>query len=321
MSQTDQSFLRFPMGPKIRGWLGVTDNQYLGGTNDAPTSAEQAAFTDALLSHFEDAQISSDSMLVDLLEELVGMNQPLLAIKLVDGYPQHYPQDDFRAQLHLGNALMLVGELLRAEDCFRAAQKLIAEEPAPYVNLTQIYAHEGRLEDAKMWCLAGLDIDANNTSLWEHLAWIYQQTDTNRTQVSNMIQSEAQCRDSWAGASLAADLVPDDSDDARATKKFAVLQRFYNEGLRDGEFLVEFTALLGILGHYDKIPPIIWQAEKTSSSDLPWQLYLHAVQAQLGLGRDDVAGELIKKYINIKQLPDSARNALTGLAAEITSNA
>ena len=308
---------RYPMGPHMRSWLGIVDADYRGEANDHPTDEETSAFQDSLLAKLEDSEIKSSNQLVDLLEELVGMNLPLLAIKLVDAYLMQFPQDDFRAQLHLGNACMMTGEIVRAEECFRVAQKLVPEEPAPYVNLTQIYCQDRVFADAEAWCKAGLDVDRNNLRLWELLAWMWQQQDLATTK--DRLSEEAKRRHSWAGASLAVDLAQNSDDEPDVKAKLSALEVFYNEGLRDHDFLVEYTAVLGMAGQYERIPAIIWQIEKQATSGLPWQLHMHALQAFMGLGRDDQAREALEKITKLDGVPPQARSLLDALRQELGS--
>jgi tetratricopeptide (TPR) repeat protein len=302
------------MGPHVRNWMGVNDDDYKGESHTEPRAEAIAAFNEAFLSRLEDGIPSNSDHFVDIIEELVGMNFPLLALKFADAYPTFFPSDDFRAHLHLGNSAMMVGDLLRAEDAFVSAQKLVTEEPAPYVNLVQIYCHDGKLTAAKEWCLSGLNVDSNNTRLWEMLAWIEQQL--NPTDLPAAIKFIGQLSgelSSWAGASLACDLTnPED-----ATTKLAALERYWNEGAREDDFLIEFTAVLGMCGQYDRIPAIIWQAEKERSNGLKWQLILHLAQAYMGLSRDEDALKALEKLSLVRDLPHQAQVAVEAMKTEI----
>lgn len=308
----------FPMGPNTRKWMSVDEQSYRGHENSSPSPDQIASFTDAFLRQLEEKSPKNRDHLVDLIEELVAMNLPLLAIKLVDAYPNLFPADDFRAQLNLGNAAMLVSDLARAEAAFIDAQKLVPEEPAPYVNLAQIYCHDGLLTQAENWCLAGLDADSDNTRLWELMAWLEQQKvgegSEARGKVIKRIRELARSKNSWAGLSLACELEkPEDP-----LSKVLALESFWNEGCRDDSFLIEYTATLGMAGHYDKIPAIIWQAEKQSENKkLAWQLYLHLVQAHMGLGRDDDAREALIKLEKRDDLPKPAADAIGALKSEL----
>jgi hypothetical protein len=103
--------------------------------------------------------------------------------------------------------------------------------------------------------------------------------------------------------------------------KLAALERFWNEGCRDDDFLIEFTAVLGMSGQYDRIPAIVWQAEKASNQELKWQLILHLAQAYMGLGRDEEALQALDKLNKIKLLPPQARQAVQAMTDEIKASA
>ncbi len=307
------SISKFPMGPHLRQWFSISQADYRGFENTTPTAEDLASFSENFLDSLEDRSPQNENHFVDILEELVGMNVPLLAVKFVDSYPSLFPHDDFRAQLHYGNAAMLVGDLARAESAFVTAQKLVPEEPAPYVNLVQIYAHDNLLDKARQWCLAGLDADCENARLWEFAAWLEQnENPTNTNQyVGKKILDLAKQKNSWTGTSLAFDLTnPED-----AIGKAQALEAFWNSGARDTKFLIEYTAVLGVAGHYDKIPAIVWHTQKEEKPS--WQLLLHLAQANLGLGRDDDALEALEKAIKCEDLPDDARSVIATLKAEI----
>jgi len=315
-NQADLSLKKFPMGPKLRAWFGISEDQYKGYENVTPSPEHLALFSEGFIQSLEEKSPKNADHLVDVLEELVGMNFPLLAIKLVDSFPESFPHGDFRAQLHYGNAAMLVGDLARAEDAFIAAQKLVPEEPAPYVNLTQIYCHDRLFLQARNWCLAGLDADPENARLWELIAWLEQNnsnTPLTTQQVSTRIADLARDKNSWTGTSLACDLAnPEDP-----LKKVGELESFWNSGLRDPMFLIEYTAVLGVAGRYDKIPAIIWQAQADLGSKTPWQLLMHLAQAHLGLGRDQEALQALETLDKYRELPDEALALSRSLMAEI----
>ncbi|MEI6398854.1 MAG: hypothetical protein WCO71_08800, partial [Pseudomonadota bacterium] len=98
--------------------------------------------------------------------------------------------------------------------------------------------------------------------------------------------------------------------------KLATLEIFWNEGCRTADYLIEYTAVLGMAGQYDRIPSIIWTAERELTNGLPWQLILHLAQAHLGLGRDQDALESLDKLNNFSELPDQARGAAEAIRSE-----
>lgn len=304
----------FPMGPNLRDWFGVGAGEYKGAENSAPGAEQLANFSDQFLQSLEDKTPKNAPHLVDILEELVGMNFPLLAIKFVDSYHHLFPRNDFRAQLHYGNASMLVGDLARAETAFIAAQEIVPEEPAPYINLTQIYCHDDLITKAREWCMAGLNMDPENTRLWELAAWLEQSSvekDAPQGAVATKIAKLAAEKNSWAGTSLACDLKnPED-----VVAKADALEMFWNSGLRDLPFLIEYTAVLGMAGRFDKIPPIIWQSDQGGKTH--WQLLIHLAQAQLGLGRFDDARQALESAAKSNDLSPEARAIIESLTQEI----
>ena len=64
----DQLHVRYPMGPKIRSWLEISDLDYKGDSNSNPTPAELDAFQTKLMLHMEDVEIKNGDQLADLLE-------------------------------------------------------------------------------------------------------------------------------------------------------------------------------------------------------------------------------------------------------------
>jgi hypothetical protein len=103
---------------------------------------------------------------------------------------------------------------------------------------------------------------------------------------------------------------PDD-----AVSKADALEGFWNSGVRDTKFLIEYTAVLGVSGRYDKIPAIVWHTQKGENPS--WQLLLHLAQANLGLGRDDDALDALDKASKCEDLPDEARTVIASLRADI----
>lgn len=299
------------MGPKLRTWLGITEADYRGEEAGERSDADAQGFTDFVLAWADQEPLEDEAMLVDLLDELVSMDLPEAVLRLCDKGKALWSDSDFRGQLAVGIAAMLKGDLELAEAYFVKAQALLPSEPAPYVNLVQIFLHQERTDEALTWCLAGLDADRNNLRLWDLLAATLQ--DQHDEYFPEELLKVAQSRRAWAGLALAADV----SGTADKFFKLNLLQGIYDEGERDSIFLVEFTAALGIAGELEKIPTIVWQAEKAASSALPWQLYVHAAQAQLGLGRAQEARAQLSKAKRQTNLDEQGQQALNELASMI----
>jgi tetratricopeptide (TPR) repeat protein len=318
MTPIDSTISSFPMGPKLRTWLHIDDMKYSGHNRSEPSDDEVRQFVTAFLTLLEDVREPSPEQLTDIIEELIGMNLPELVVRMSQSFAKLSHDQDFRFQLHLGNALMMTGELVSAIDAFAKAQKIVPAEPAPYVNLAQIYCHEGQLDDALAWINAGLAADSNFLRLWSINAWILQQKNPDAPQkVLDLINEKAKILHSWAGASLSADLQPNDQLQDRSLTKVAVLEKFFHNGERSEEFLIEYTACLGLAGQYDKIAPILWQIEKSSDKPLHWQLALHRVQAFMGLGRDEEAREFLSKLEVNAGIPPEGHQVIAELKKEL----
>ena len=304
------AFSTYPMGPNLRRFCGISDAEYQGDHGNTPTTAEQAAFAAWLADVFLDREVQNSEELTDLIEELVGMDLAQTALRLVAQYPELLSLDDFRTCFQIGNAAMLAGDLDRAEDSFRAAQELIPEEPAPYTNLAQIFLHQGRFDEAREWIDAGLEAEPNNALLWERLASL--EHAINQERFGARVLEAAEKRQSWAGLSLASDLV--DGGDPMA--KFARLDKLYSFGLRDHEFLVELTAVMGSVGKYDTIPQVVWQAQRLGSTQLPWQLWLHLAQAELAMNKAEECRAALRMAEADKLLPNQVRQVIAELERE-----
>ena len=77
-------------------------------------------FLDFILRHIEDAAVDSEEILVDLIDELVSMDLPTAALKLADFQANIWTRKSFRGTQAEGIAAMIIGDLGRAEMCFKA---------------------------------------------------------------------------------------------------------------------------------------------------------------------------------------------------------
>lgn len=300
MQEISTQWAAYPMGPKMRTWLGISAEAYGGDNRPRPDQIERQNFADFLVSYIEEVSTQGTlqaDQLADLVDELVAMDLPLMALKLIDQFPDAWHRDQFRGVLAEGIAAMQVGELDRSEKCFRIAQTLVPAEPAPYVNLVQILIHGDRLVEARTWCEAGLMVEPNNLNLWDLMADISCREKESFSH--HDIINSAKKYHSWAGYSLAADLDPQ----ANSQTKAGHLDSFYHQGERSAEFLIEYTGALGSAGDFEKIPQIIWQAEKFSSEPLPWKLHLHGAQAHLAMNQLDRFGAVVDRLRRTSGVP------------------
>ncbi len=309
-ASTPEYFSAFPMGPKLRSYLGLSpaadDLRYLQRDPGLDTS----------LVHYLRSQhdlaaepLTSDAV-VDLLDEMLAMDLPEAALDLAAARPDVLEARDFRAELAVGVAAMLVGRLEDAEKRLRAAQQTLPAEPAPYVNLAQIFLSQDRLDEAELWCLTGLDAEPNHYALWDLLAEILR--DRYGEYMPERLLQLAEKRCAWAGLSLAANLTTTGDRYLKAN----LLERLYAQGERNAEFLVELTGAFGISGDFAKIPAIVFQAERATTKGLPWQLHVHCGQAQLALGQVDACLQALAKARHDDQLPPEARAGLSELEEE-----
>jgi hypothetical protein len=308
----------YPMGPVLRSYLGVTADVYQGHADldgaplasGRPEDAVAEDFGRFLEGFFKTQKVDDESGLIDLLDELVAMDQPQAAITLFDSNRELWSGEDFRGQLAIGISAMLIGDLEMAATHFRAAQAIMPKEPAPYVNLVQILRFEERAEEAMTWCMAGIDADPNNLKLWDLYAVLCR--DQSEEFFGERVLETARRRASWAGLALAADIIKT----ADPFYKLSLLDPIYHQGERDTQFLVELTAAMGVAGEYARIPQVVWEAERMASHNIPWQLYAHAAQAQLALGKAPECFQLFAKARRDKSLSYEATAALAELESE-----
>ncbi len=309
MSETILTHWRdYPMGPVVRRYLGIDDDVYLGASQ--PGTQRDEDFEKFMARYLQQNPIESPDMATTMAEEFLGMGQPYLALVLASVYEDSALDHEFRWHFALGNAAHMSGDDQLAESYWRDAHRLIPDEPAPYVNLAELMFHQERDNEALEWSLACLEVDVNNTRIWETIAAIFQSRDA--TDVGSRLHQLAEERGSWAGVSLAALITDPDDRMLRAQR----LQALYDGGLREGPFLVEFTAALGVALQYEKIPALLWQAEKDSRTRLPWQLYAHGAQAQLALNERAGAAKWLTRALADSDLPAQARPELESLLQE-----
>lgn len=298
----------YPMGPTVRRYLGIDDHDYLGETQ--PGNQRDDDF-EAFMSQFlQKNPIESPNMAVDMAEEFCGMGQPYLALVLASVFDDESLDHEFRWHFALGNAAHMAGDHELAENYWLEAHRCVPEEPAPYVNIAELLFHQQRDEDSLKWAFEGLNVDLNNYRLWETIAAIYQEKFGDS--VGEKVHECASERGSWAGISLAAMIIAPEDQLLRAQR----LQELYDAGQREGAFLVEFTAALGVALQYEKIPTIVSLAEKDSKQPLPWQLYAHGGQAQLALNELGGAQTWIEKALRSPDLPTHAQPELESLLKE-----
>ena len=301
----------FPMGPALRHYLGIAPNAYKGETAPQPNAATVSDFEIFLDEYLKSHPIQNISELSDIAEEMVGMGlgqSSLTAIALND-MPDH--KSDFRLLLAQGCAHMLVSQIEEAIEVLGEAHAVKADEPAPCINLAKIFYSMNEDSSAQQWAEAGLALDPNNQQLWEICGRIA--CAENMEAAGNQIRELGEKFDSYSGLSLAAELIdPNDS-----LLKAQMMEKVYTSGDRSPEFLIEYTAALGMAGQYDKVTSVIWQAEKLDGQNIPWQLYAHGAQANLAKENGEVASEMIAK---IEKYPDAPSDLIRDLKSVYDSD-
>ncbi len=312
---TTEDLKRFPMGPKLLAYVSGSENDPEGEPLERSDVVDQT-FVHYLRSLHEvrlGGLATSD--VVDLLDELTAMDLPDAVLDLAARRPEVLGGGDFRAELAVGVAAMLSARFEEAEARLRAAQSLLPAEPAPYVNLAQIFLGQDRAEEAELWCISGLDADPNHFALWDLLAEILQ--GRYGDYMPERLMQLAEKRNSWAGISLAANLTTTGDRYLKAN----LLERLHAQGERGGEFLVELTGAYGVAGQFEKIPAVVWQAERMNAKGLPWQLHLHVAQAQLAMGKIDECLAALAKARKDERLPAEATAAIAELEHEALASA
>ncbi|MDQ3231025.1 MAG: hypothetical protein M3Q07_04320, partial [Pseudobdellovibrionaceae bacterium] len=148
----------YPMGPQLRHYLGVTDEEYTGDHSPRPDERAVTAFRDFLVQVVREKPASDQDQFVDLLEEMTSMGLSSVVVSMAEQHSQFAIDTDFRACLALGSALMMESELDEAAVVMNQAKALAPMELAPYVNLASIAFSQERDSDALKFIDSGLGI-------------------------------------------------------------------------------------------------------------------------------------------------------------------
>lgn len=303
-----EQLAEYPMGPNLARFIGVEPSR------ESFMQPDWDLFEALFQQFIQTVDLPSGDELSSMLEELVLMDLPTSAIALAKQVGMSEIHEDFRCNLAIGAAAMLVQDLILGEACFRYAQKIQPEEIAPYKNICEIFYRQHRDDACLEWAMAGLEIDPNAHGLWELIAAVY--VTRFSSGAGEQLLELAGKKNSWAGRSLAAQYIAGNDPMFRAEQ----LSDLYQNGLREPEFLVEYTAALGVALEYDKIPSVVWQAEKMTTQSLPWQLYAHAAQAYTALEERDSALAALGKALKAKDLPERIPQELVALQEELLAD-
>lgn len=313
LSSSIGDWIDFPMGPRLRAYLGISEAEYKGAESAHPGPDRSLAFQKYLAEAMKQLPVDDQAEFVDLLEELTAMGLSASAVALAERWPEFKVEEDFRACLALGSALMMESELDEAIAFLMRAQAMVPLEIAPYVNLAAIYFALERDAEALHWADRGLQIDPNNFRLWELTASVYLHED--RSTAGQRVRAKAEQLHSYAGSSLAAEMI----DPQDKLLKAQYLSDVFNAGAREEEFLVEYTAALGLAQQFEKIPQLIWRLEHLEKKPISWKLYAHAAQAYLALNQEQQAAQLIQRVALFDDVPSQVLNDLQSIYEQQTA--
>jgi len=289
----EHPWAHYPMGPVLAKWLEI------GKPANDMSDQNREGFINFILEFGAEHAVNSEEKLIDLVDELVTMDLPLAALKLIDMNSQLWTRRDFRGSLAEGIAAMITGELPRAELCFASAHESAPDEPAPYSNMAEILLMDQRFDEANQWVLTGLQAANNHYRLWELFLSLTRMKASDEHSLARLVFEQANELNSWAGTSLAAEIDPE----ANPNTKVTLLEPFYHAGERDEEYLIEFTGALGASGEMEKIPQIVWTAERMAGKDLSWRLYIHCAQSYLAMGKHEDFIKTSQKLTSLKGVP------------------
>ena len=277
----------FPMGPACREFLEISKENYEGEQQSRPDEDTAVQFQSELLVHIESHKPKNVLEFVDLLEEFTNMGLSIASVKLYESNDFPEASENFRAMLSVGSAYMMESDLESAESALKKAQALEPSEASSYVNLANLYYSQHRDKDSLIWAEAGLGAEPNHHRLWEVIASIFMAEDM--AGAGDRVRQLAEDHNSFAGLSLAAHLIaPDD-----LLYKSQLLEKPFDSGIRDEEYLVEYTAALGLAQQFEKIPAVLWQLERVEGKKASWKLKSHVAQAFFAMDQEKEAKELI----------------------------
>ncbi|MFW7380348.1 MAG: tetratricopeptide repeat protein [Oligoflexus sp.] len=304
MEEFAKKWAHYPMGPNIRRYLGISDEEYQGEHAARPDDEIAAQFADELRQVLSQHIIQDFHEWVDVLEELTAMGLASTVCFLTEEDYRQQADHDFRALLAIGSAYMLESEDELALRYLQKAHELEAGELAPYVNIASIHYAFERDQDARLWAESGLQVDANHHRLWEILASVH--LHENPHAAGEQLKTFAERINSYLGLSLAADLI--DPDDALLKAQY--LESVFQSDKIDADFLIEYTAALGMAKQFEKIPSVIWKAERISGISIPWKVYAHGAQAYLSQEDPQGASSLID---SLKAIDDAPKDLIAEL--------
>ena len=286
-------------------------------------SEDLPRLTTTLKWHLTHTPVLSTKVLYSLAADLITMELFQLALELIDAHQQlcYQGSEDFHALSFEGMVCYMAGAFSRAEIFYKKAHHLLPTEPAPYVNLVEIFFAEKRWKEAEEWLDAGLNTHPNYPRLWEqqYLLCTERQPDQSSAALAQHLDGIAQQKNSWYGGCVAIEVrLAEETEERLHEAQAHHLGACYSRGENDDEFLIEYTGYLGASGQYTKLLQVLWQA-KPSGTALPWKLDMHAYQALEGLERSQEAQDKRQLLLQRSDLPTEVRSYLQNLKQETAS--
>ena len=312
---TSMQWANYPMGPQLRNYLGINDSQYEGDQAATALTANEsniAQLSAYVIDRMRQSPIENYNYWANLIEELNVMALSKVVIFMAEEDYRPEVESDYRALLAIGSSYLMEQDWEPAIAYLKRAHQVTPEEIAPYTNLAGIYYTLHQDEQVQQWCLAGLDVEANHQRLWELLASVYIAKD--RSQAAQLLKDAAVSKQSYLGLSLAASLV--DAQDHLLKAEY--LEELYHHDSKDQDFLIEYTAALGLAGQFQKIPTIVWQAHRSNGKTLHWKLYTHAAQAHMAQEQLEDAAKILTHIEN--QVPDAPQDVIQELRQALETN-
>ncbi len=299
---------KYPMGPHLRRWWGLE-----ASTEESikTTPEEQGIFLEELQKKIALVPCKTQEEVISLMEEILAMGFPLLALKFCDGNQSVWQKNNFFGLRLEGLSSLLVGELDRAEESFIAASELAPKEVACYVNLIKIMIEECRWAEAWDWVDQGLTCQPNHFPLWKEIVALLEK-EKQKDIISTIKDLETKYK-SWAASSLLSEWEENPSPE----KKLKRLESYYEHGELSYDFLMEYTGALGVLGQYEKITQVIYQSQSLNGEKIPWQLQTHCLQAHIALEDFSMARKEGKDLLNRKDIPKQTMEHLTEMMKEV----
>ena len=94
----------------------------------------------------------------------------------------------------------------------------------------------------------------------------------------------------------------DELDRKMAKEVYGYLEYFFASGERSDDFLIQYSAIMGASGKYEKIPQLLWQTAKDPVKS-HWKLHMHLLQSYISINDVDKASLLAESFVSRKDVP------------------